>query len=231
MSLTCDYILYTASTPNGFKISILLEELGLPYEVRAIDLSLGQQKDPAYLRLNPNGKIPTLIDRTADDFTIFESGAILLYLAEKHGRLLPRDTRARSEVIQWLMFQMSGVGPMQGQANVFVRYFDEQVPRVIERYQNETRRLYEVLDHRLADREYICGDYSIADIALWPWVRGYKWPRVNVEGLDHLMRWNETMAARPACQRGVIVPSSMGAKGTVAAAKQALASQQIRNKQ
>jgi GST-like protein len=231
MSLNCDYVLYTAATPNGFKISILLEELGLPYEVRPIDLSLGQQKDPEYLLLNPNGKIPTLVDRAAGDFTVFESGAILLYLAEKHGQLLPHETKARSEVIQWLMFQVGGVGPMQGQANVFVRYFDEQLPRVIERYQNETRRLYEVLNKRLADREYVCGEYSIADIALWPWVRGYKWPRVDVQGLDHLMRWNETMAARPACQRGVSVPSSMGAKGTVAAAKQALASQQLRGMQ
>src|SRR5580704_12920949 len=137
------YILYTAATPNGFKVSIMLEELGLPYEVRALSLSDGDQKDPSYMRLNPNGKIPTLVDRE-ESFIIFESGAILLYLAQKTGRLFPASAKAQSEVIQWLMFQVGGIGPMQGQASVFVRYFPEQLPSVIQRYQNETRRLFEV---------------------------------------------------------------------------------------
>jgi GSH-dependent disulfide-bond oxidoreductase len=209
------YLLYTAATPNGFKISIMLEELGLPYEARAVDLEQGAQRDPAYLALNPNGKIPTLIDRENGDFTVFESGAVLVYLALKTGRLLPSSLKEQSEVIQWLMFQVGGVGPMQGQANVFVRYFDEKLPSVIQRYQNETRRLYEVLDRRLHGREYICDSFSIADIATWPWVRGHKWPRVSIDDLPNLVRWNETMAARPACQRGVKVPASMGAKRLV----------------
>lgn len=208
------YLLYTAATPNGFKISIMLEELGVAYDVRPVDLAKGEQKDPAYLELNPNGKIPTLIDREAGGFPIMESGAILLYLAEKNGRFLPRDAKARSEVVQWLMFQVGGIGPMQGQANVFVRYFEETLPSVIQRYQNETRRLYEVLDRRLDGRDYVCGDFSIADIALWPWVRGHKWPRVSIDGLDRLARWIERMAARPGCQRGVAVPPPLGADGT-----------------
>jgi GST-like protein len=214
------YLLYTAATPNGFKASIMLEELGVKYEVRAMDLAAGDQKEPAYLDLNPNGRIPTLIDRSAGDFAVFESGAILIYLAEKTNRLLPTSAEERSEVLQWLMFQVGGIGPMQGQANVFVRYFNEHLPSVMLRYQHETRRLYEVLNARLRDREYLCGDYSIADIATWPWVRGYKWPRINVDGLDELMLWNERMAARPACQRGVIVPQSMSAKETIAVGRE-----------
>lgn len=210
------YLLYTAATPNGFKASIMLEELGEKYDVHALDLSKDEQKAEAYLAINPNGRIPALVDRHADGFAIFESGAILVYLAERANRLLPSSEKRRSEVLQWLMFQVGGVGPMQGQANVFVRYFGEQLPSVIQRYQNETRRIYEVLDKRLRDREYICGDYSIADIATWPWIRGYKWTRLNVEGLDHLMRWNETMAARPACQRGIQVPRRLTAAETVA---------------
>jgi GST-like protein len=214
------YLLYTAATPNGFKASIMLEELGVRYEVRAMDLAAGEQKQPAYLDLNPNGRIPTLIDRSAGDFVVFESGAILVYLAEKANQLLPTSAKGRSEVLQWLMFQVGGVGPMQGQANVFVRYFGERLPAVILRYQNETRRLYEVLNSRLKGREYLCGDYSIADIATWPWIRGYKWPRINVDGLDDLMRWDERMAARPACQRGVLVPRRMSAEETVAVGRE-----------
>ncbi len=198
--------LYTAATPNGWKASIALEELELPYEVRLINLSTGDQKQPDYLKINPNGRIPTIVDRDADDFAIFESGAILIYLAEKTGRLMPTDAKGRSEVIQWLMFQMAGVGPMQGQANVFFRYFEEKIPAVIDRYQHETKRLYTVLDTRLADREYLAGDYSIADIANWSWVRAHFWAGVEVEDLENLSRWMDTMAARPACQRGVEVP-------------------------
>jgi GST-like protein len=198
--------LYTAPTPNGWKASVTLEELGLPYEVHPINLLTGEQKRPEYLRLNPNGRIPTIVDRDEDDFAVFESGAILLYLAEKTGRLLPADRPGRSTVIQWLMFQMGGVGPMMGQANVFYRYFPEKIPPAIERYQNESRRLYEVLDRRLAGHEWLAGDYSIADIANWCWVRTHRWSGVSVEGLGHLQRWLDAMKERPACRRGVEVP-------------------------
>jgi glutathione S-transferase len=214
--------LYTAATPNGFKASIALEELGLPYKVHALDLAKGEQKQPWYLKINPNGRIPAIADRDAGDFAVFESGAILIYLAEKTGRLLPADAKGRSLVLQWLMFQVGGIGPMQGQANVFVRYFKPEVPAVIERYRNESRRLYEVLDRRLAEHEYLAGDYSIADIANWAWVRSWKWARIDVDGLDHLMRWHESMAARPACQRGVAVPARMSAAETVDMARRML---------
>jgi GST-like protein len=198
--------LYTSETPNGWKISIALEELGLPYAVKALKLSKQEQKTPEYLRLNPNGRIPTIVDHDHDDFVVFESGAILIYLAEKTGRLLPRDTQGRSRVIQWLMFQMSGVGPMMGQANVFYRYAPEKLPYAIDRYQREVRRLLEVLDTRLADHEYLAGDYSIADIAHFPWVRGYDWAGVTIDGLDHLQRWLDVVGSRPAVQRGLAVP-------------------------
>lgn len=214
--------LYTAPTPNGFKASIALEELALPYAVHALRLGHGDQKKPEYLKINPNGRIPTIVDRDEDDFAVFESGAILVYLAEKTGRLMPADVKGRSEVMQWLMFQMGGVGPMQGQANVFVRYFDVELPAVIARYQNETRRLFEVLDGRLAGRDYLCGNYSIADIANWAWVRSYKWARIDVSGLDNLMAWNDRMAARPACQRGVSVPPRETADGTIKMARSML---------
>ncbi len=198
--------LYTSPTPNGWKVSVALEELGLPYTVHAIDLSAGEQKTEAYLRLNPNGRIPTIVDRDNDNFAVFESGAILVYLAEKTGRLMPADVKGRSLVLQWLMFQMSGVGPMMGQANVFHRYFPEKIQPAIDRYQNESRRLFEVLDRRLVDHEWLAGDYSIADIAHWCWVRTHRWSGVNIEGLDHLKRWMDAMKARPACRRGVEVP-------------------------
>lgn len=199
--------LYTAATPNGYKISIALEELGLPYELRALDLGRGEQKEPWFLEINPNGRIPAIVDRDEDGFAVFESGAILVYLAEKAGRLLPREARARSEVLQWLMFQVGGVGPMQGQANVFHRYFEPRLPAAAERYQNETRRLYGVLDRRLEGREWLCGDYSIADIATWPWVRRHDWSGIDgVDGLVHLGAWMGRMEARPACRRGVELP-------------------------
>jgi GST-like protein len=199
--------LYTASTPNGHKVSIALEELALPYTVHAIDLMRGEQKKPDYLKLNPNGRIPTIVDTENDNFAVFESGAILVYLAEKTGKLMPQDIKGRSVVMQWLMFQMSGVGPMMGQANVFFRYFPEKIQPAIDRYQNECRRLFQVLDRRLGESEWLAGgEYSIADIANWAWVRTYKWSGVNVEGLDNLKRWRDTMAARPACQKGIEVP-------------------------
>src|SRR5262245_57948127 len=155
--------LYTAPTPNGWKASVALEELGLPYEVHVVNLLAGDQKQPDYLRINPNGRIPTIVDRDAGNFAVFESGAILIYLAEKSGRLMPTDPKGRSLVIQWLMFQMGGIGPMMGQANVFYRYFPEKIQPAIDRYQNECRRLFEVLDRRLADRPWLADDYSIAD--------------------------------------------------------------------
>ncbi len=198
--------LYTASTPNGHKVSIALEELALPYTVHAIDLMRGEQRKPDYLRLNPNGRIPTIVDTEADNFAVFESGAILVYLAEKTGQLMPGDARGRSLVMQWLMFQMGGVGPMMGQANVFFRYFPEKIQPAIDRYQNECRRLFEVLDRRLADSEWLADAYSIADIANWAWVRTHKWSGVNMEGLGNIKRWSDAMYARPACVKGIEIP-------------------------
>lgn len=198
--------LYTAATPNGHKVSILLEELNLPYAVHVLSFDKQEQKTPAYLKINPNGRIPAIVDRDNDNFAVFESGAILLYLAEKTGQLLPQDVKGRSTAIQWLMFQMGGVGPMQGQANVFFRYYPEKLPGPIARYQNETRRLYEVLDTRLGEVEYLAGDYSIADIASYPWVRIHAWAGVEVAGLEHLQRWLQVIGERPAVQRGLLVP-------------------------
>ncbi len=198
--------LYTAATPNGHKVSIALEELGLAYETHILSFDKQEQKAPEFLKINPNGRIPAIVDRDNDHFAVFESGAILLYLAEKTGRLLPADVKGRSTVIQWLMFQMGGVGPMQGQANVFYRYFPEKLPSAIERYQHETRRLYQVLDRRLAQVEYLAGDYTIADIATYPWVSMHEWAGVSVDGLEHLQRWMSALATRPAVQRGLEIP-------------------------
>ncbi|QAT89222.1 glutathione S-transferase [Corallococcus coralloides] len=199
--------LYTWGTPNGHKVSVALEELGLPYTVHALDISTGVQKQPEFLALNPNGRIPAIVDRAAGDFAVFESGAILLYLAEKTGKLMPTDAKGRSQVIQWLMFQMAGVGPMQGQANVFFRYFPEKLQPAIDRYQNETRRLYTVLESRLKDHEYLAGDYSVADIANWAWVRIHDWAGVSVDGLPGVQRWLAAIEQRPAAQRGLKVPA------------------------
>lgn len=198
--------LYTASTPNGWKVSVALEELELPYEVHRISLSKGQQKSPEYVALNPNGRIPTIVDRSAGNFPVFESGAILVYLAEKTGKLMPADAKGRSTVLQWLMFQMGGIGPMMGQANVFYRYFPEKIQPVIDRYQKECRRLFEVLDARLADNEFLAGAYSIADIANWCWVRTHLWSGVEIADLRNLSRWRDQLAGRPACKKGVTVP-------------------------
>jgi len=196
--------LYTSETPNGWKISIALEEMGLPYNVHALALSKAEQKADWYLEINPNGRIPAIVD---DGFPVFESGAILIYLAEKTGQLLPTDVKGRSRVIQWLMFQMAGLGPMMGQANVFFRYFPEKIPAAIDRYQRESRRLLEVLDTQLGKAEYVAGpDYSIADIANWCWAHTYEWSGVGIEGLDNLRRWIDLVGARPAVQRGRAVP-------------------------
>ena len=208
--------LYTSPTPNGWKVAIALEELELPYTTHFLILSERPQYEDWFIRMNPNSRIPVIVDRDADDLTIFETGAILYYLAAKTGRLMPEDMKGRMAVMQWLMFQMSAIGPMQGQAVSFERYFPEDVPAARKRYHNETRRLYEVLDSHLAHNEWLAGDYSIADIANWSWLRSHKWARVPTDGLAHLERWMATMAARPACQRGVLVPPGPGRAELVA---------------
>ncbi len=198
--------LYTWTTPNGYKASCTLEELNIPYTVHPIDITTGIQKEADFLAINPNGRIPAIVDRDNDDFAVFESGAIMIYLAEKAGKLMPTDTKGRSKVIQWLMFQMGGLGPMQGQANVFYRYFPEKIPAAIERYQKETKRLYGVLDRHLADNEYLADDFSIADIANWSWARIHDWAGVSIEELHNLQRWLKQIESRPSCAKGLNVP-------------------------
>ena len=203
--------LYTASTPNGHKASVTLEELELPYTVHAVNLGENEQKEEWFLKLNPNGRIPVIVDHAGkdgqdQDIVVFETGAIMIYLAEKTGRLLPTNPKDRAEVIQWVMFQMGGIGPMMGQANVFFRYFPEKIQPAIDRYQNECRRLFEVLDRRLGESEWLGSEYSIADIANWCWVRTYKWSGVSLDGLTNMRRWLDAMKERPACRRGVAVP-------------------------
>ena len=215
--------LYTAATPNGWKASITLEELGFPYTLHAIDLSAGEQRQPWFTAINPNARIPAIVDRGNGDFAVFESGAIMLYLAEKEGRLIPSDAKGRSRVVQWLMFQMGGLGPMMGQANVFARYFPEKIQPAIDRYLRESRRLLEVLDRHLADREWLAGDYSIADIANFAWARIHEWPGVDVEGLDNLKRWMNAIAARPAVQRGLAVPPGQDDSDRIERARKILA--------
>ncbi len=197
--------LYTAGTPNGRKASIMLEETGLDYQYRTLDFGKQEQKEPWYLEINPNGRIPAIVDDETG-ITVIESGAILIYLAEKTGRFLPADTAGRSQVIQWLMFQVGGVGPMQGQAHVFYRYAPEKIPYAIDRYQVETLRLYTVLNTQLADNEFIAGDYSIADMATYPWVASHEWAGVDISGLEHLKRWLETVGNRPAVSCGMLIP-------------------------
>ncbi len=206
--------LYTAATPNGWKASVTLEEMGLDYTVKALDISEGDQKQPDFLKINPNGRIPAIVDHdvkdaNGDGFAVFESGALMIYLAEKTGKLLPPDAQGRSKVIQWLMFQMGGIGPMMGQANVFYRYFPEKIQPAIDRYQNETARLFGVLDGALAGNEYLAGDYSLADIANWCWVRTHAWSGVEIEPFENLRRWVETIAKRPAAIAGLNVPYNL----------------------
>jgi GST-like protein len=219
--------LFTAATPNGWKVSIALEELGLPYTVRQISLGKLEQKEEWFLKINPNGRIPAIIDHDNGDFAVFESGAILVYLAEKTGKILPAEPKARSRVLQWLMFQMGGVGPMMGQANVFFRYAPEKIPYAIERYQRESRRLFEVMERQLKDHTYIAGEeYSIADIALHSWVAGYEWSGVSIEGLPALKRWLDLVGARPAVIKGRAVPPPLSPEErakTVESAKKMLA--------
>ena len=201
--------LYTSPTPNGWKATITLAELEIPYELNVIDFIKKEQHTPMFLALNPNGRIPVIVD-TETNTTIFESGALMLYLAEKAGALMPKDPQGYWAAMQWLMFQMSGIGPMQGQAVSFERYFSEDVPAARKRYKNETRRLYEVLNKRLADVEYLAGEYSIADIANWAWVNTHRWARIPVDGLEHLQRWINVIAKRPAVIAGIEVPPPAG---------------------
>lgn len=203
--------LYTSATPNGYKASVTLEELDLPYKVHAIDLQKDDQKTPEFLAMNPNGRIPVIVDPDFDNLAIFETGAIMVHLAEKTGRLLPSDAKGRAKVMSWLMFQMGGIGPMMGQANIFYRYFPERVPSVISRFQIEVRRLLEVLDTHLQTHEYLADDFSIADIANWCWTRTAKWSGVESHDLEHLSRWSTAISARPKCQAGVKVPYDLAA--------------------
>ena len=204
--------LYTSATPNGYKVSIMLEELKLKYKVHKIDLGKQTQKEEWFLKLNPNGRIPVLRDNE-NNKVIFESGAILYYLAIKYNKFFFEEKR--TEIMQWLMFQMSGIGPMQGQANVFFRYMDEKIPVAISRYQNECRRLYEVLDKQLQDNKWICGEYSIADIATWPWIKIYFWAGIDISNLDNLSRWMDQMERRKACKAGILVPKRESSKKVV----------------
>ena len=204
--------LYTSATPNGYKVSIMLEELKLKYKVHKIDLGKQTQKEKWFLKLNPNGRIPVLKDNE-NNKVIFESGAILYYLAIKYNKFFFEEKR--TEIMQWLMFQMSAIGPMQGQANVFFRYMDEKIPVAISRYQNECRRLYEVLDKQLQDNKWICGEYSIADIATWPWIKIYFWAGIDISNLDNLSRWMNQMEKRKACKVGILVPKRESSKKVV----------------
>ena len=199
---------YTWATPNCRKVSIMLEEVGLPYRVHTVDISKGDQFKPEYVAINPNSKIPAIIDpdMPGGPMPIFESGAILIHLAEKAGRFLSSDPRDRTVTIEWLMFQMANVGPMFGQTHHFRRFAPEPVPYAIERYTKETARLYGVLEHRLGEAEYLAGDYSIADMATYPWVARYEWQGVDIEDFPNVRRWFDAIAGRPAVQRGMQVP-------------------------
>lgn len=200
--------LYYWPTPNGHKISIMLEEIAMPYRVRPINMLRGEQFKPAFLRINPNNKIPAIVDKAGPGgkpFAIFESGAILQYLAEKSGKLMPRATRARYQVIQWLTFQVAGVGPMFGQCGHFLGYAPKKIPYAIERYRNETLRLYGVMDRRLKDEEFLAGKYSIADIATWPWLRVRWLHKIDIDDFPNVKRWYDVIDARPAVHRGVAV--------------------------
>ncbi|MEM6382239.1 MAG: glutathione binding-like protein [Pseudomonadota bacterium] len=212
---TPDIHLFTAATMNGYKPVIFLEEAGEPYDLTFIDFARKEQKAPDYLKLNPNGRIPTIIDRANDGFVVFESGAILWYLAEKFGRFLPTNPKARSETLQWLMFQMGGIGPMMGQAMYFQRIAapnGETNPFAIKRYVDESRRLLEVLDTRLAGREWLAAEaYTIADMATYPWARAHVWAKVSIDGLDNLKTWFDRMDARPMVRKALTIPKAQPA--------------------
>ena len=202
--------LYTWGTPNGRKVSIMLEECGLPYRVNAVDITQGEQFAPEFVAINPNSKIPAIVDPEGPDgwpMTLFESGAILLYLAGKTGRFLPVCERGKYEATQWLMFQMGGVGPMFGQTHHFLRFAPEPLPYAIKRYRTETARLYGVLDKRLGEADFLAGEYSIADMATFPWVARHEWQKIDLADYLNVQRWYATIAARPAVQRGMAVPA------------------------
>jgi GST-like protein len=208
--------LYSWPTPNGHKIHIMLEEVGLPYKVHGIDIGAGAQFEPAFLKISPNNRIPAIVDNDGPGgkpISVFESGAILIYLAEKTGKLMPKEPRARYAVLEWLMFQMGGIGPMFGQANHFRAYAPEKIPYAIDRYTNEAKRLYGVLDRRLGDHDYVAGDYSIADIAIFPWMRYGDRRGVNVDEFPNVKRWFGAINARPAVQRGVEVLNAESRSG------------------
>ncbi|EPG65784.1 glutathione S-transferase family protein [Leptospira wolffii] len=201
--------LYTAGTPNGKKVSIMLEELGLPYNVHPINLGKLEQKEEWYLKINPNGRIPAIVDTDNGNFPVFESGAILIYLAEKTGKFLPKDPKERSIAIQWLMFQMGGVGPMQGQANHFIKFAPEKIPYAMKRYYDETKRLYSVLERRLSESEYLAGnELSVADIATWPWVKGRSYIDLGLEDYPKLKAWEEKLGNRPGFIKGSEIPKT-----------------------
>ena len=198
--------LYTWATPNGRKVSIMLEECELPYEVHPIDIGKDAQFAPDFLKISPNNKIPAIVDRD-NGWSVFESGAILIYLAEKTGRFLPADPRARMTTLEWLMWQMGGIGPFLGQAHHFLRFAPEKIPYAMKRYADEANRLYGVLDRRLADNAWVAGpDYTIADIAIWPWISRYEWQTIDLGRYPQVRRWYDAIKARPAVQRGYDVP-------------------------
>jgi len=202
--------LYTWGTPNGRKVSIMLEECALPYNVHKVDIGAGEQFRPEYLRINPNGKIPSIVDPQGPDgkpVAMMESGAILIYLAAKTGRLLPKDARGKYRALEWLMFQMGSIGPMFGQVHHFLRAAKEQVPYAVERYTKEKDRLYGVLDRRLGETEYLAGEYSIADVATYPWVARHEWHKVDLNEFPAVKRWFDAIAARPAVAKGMAVPT------------------------
>ena len=201
--------LYTWTTPNGRKVSILLEELGLPYTAHPIDISKDEQFQPDFLKISPNNRIPAIIDRD-NGFHLMESGAIMLYLAEKTGRLLPKDLEQRYRVTEWLMWQMGGIGPMLGQVHHFVKYNQGKAPYAEERYLKEAHRLYGVLDRRLADRDYVADAYSIADIAIWPWISRFEWQTIDMNQYPNVKRWYLAIADRPAVQKGYKLPKDVG---------------------
>ena len=203
--------LYTWTTPNGRKVSIMLEELGLSYNTHAIDIGRGEQFKPEFVAVSPNSKIPAIVDSlgpAGKPYPLFESGAILLYLAEKTGRFLSAQATERFDAIQWLMFQMGGIGPMFGQTHHFLRAAPEPVPYAIARYSKETRRLYGVLDQRLSGRDWLAADYSVADIATYPWIARHEWHKVDLADFPNVKRWFDIISARPAVQRGMKVPAS-----------------------
>ncbi len=202
--------LYTWTTPNGRKISIALEEMGLPYKAYAIDINKNEQFAPDFLKISPNNKIPAIVDRDNNDYALFESGAILLYLAEKTGKLMPKEDAGRYRVIEWLMWQMGGIGPFLGQVHHFVKYNRGKAPYAEERFSKEAKRLYKVLDDRLADRPFVAGDYSIADIAIWPWISRFEWQEINLDEFPNAKRWYLEILKRPAVQKGYQVPKDVG---------------------